>query len=90
MLNAPFKYLSPYVAAVNTLSNILVQEWISIVSSDATWWKLFALNWKKENDSCVHAFRGGEMFFMRSPEDLSSMYGDITLVEFCEELPPCK
>lgn len=28
------------------------------------------------------------MFFMRSPEDLSAMDGDITLMEYCEELPP--
>ena len=28
------------------------------------------------------------MFFMRTPEDLSGMDGDLILTEFCEEYPP--
>ncbi|XP_033631522.1 transcription initiation factor TFIID subunit 1-like isoform X1 [Asterias rubens] len=31
---------------------------------------------------------GGEMFFMRTPEDLSGMDGDLILTEFCEQYPP--
>ena len=34
------------------------------------------------------AFGGGEMFFMRQPEDLSGMDGEIVLAEYCEETPP--
>ena len=28
------------------------------------------------------------MFFMRTPEDLSGMDGDLILTEFCEQYPP--
>ena len=28
------------------------------------------------------------MFFMRTPEDLTGMDGDMILVEYCEEYPP--
>lgn len=31
---------------------------------------------------------GGDVFFMRTPEDLTGRDGDIILVEFCEEHPP--
>ena len=31
---------------------------------------------------------GGEMFFMRSPEDLTGKDGDIILAEYSEEFPP--
>ncbi|XP_055377436.1 transcription initiation factor TFIID subunit 1 [Condylostylus longicornis] len=31
---------------------------------------------------------GGDVFFMRNPDDLSGKDGDIILVEFCEEHPP--
>ncbi|XP_016954099.1 transcription initiation factor TFIID subunit 1 isoform X2 [Drosophila biarmipes] len=31
---------------------------------------------------------GGDVFFMRNPEDLSGRDGDIILAEFCEEHPP--
>ncbi|XP_071951236.1 transcription initiation factor TFIID subunit 1-like isoform X2 [Antedon mediterranea] len=31
---------------------------------------------------------GGGMFFMRKPEDLSGMDGDVVITEFCEEYPP--
>ena len=31
---------------------------------------------------------GGEMFFMRTPEDLSGMDGELILTEYCEEYPP--
>ncbi|EDW81773.2 uncharacterized protein Dwil_GK12244 [Drosophila willistoni] len=31
---------------------------------------------------------GGDVFFMRNPEDLSGKDGDIILTEFCEEHPP--
>ncbi|KAJ1525331.1 hypothetical protein ONE63_010152 [Megalurothrips usitatus] len=31
---------------------------------------------------------GGDVFFMRTPEDLSGKDGEIVLVEFCEEHPP--
>lgn len=31
---------------------------------------------------------GGDVFFMRNPEDLSGKDGDIILAEFCEEHPP--
>uniref|UniRef100_A0A0A1XJA3 Transcription initiation factor TFIID subunit n=1 Tax=Zeugodacus cucurbitae TaxID=28588 RepID=A0A0A1XJA3_ZEUCU len=31
---------------------------------------------------------GGDVFFMRNPEDLSGKDGDIILCEFCEEHPP--
>lgn len=31
---------------------------------------------------------GGDVFFMRNPEDLSGKDGDLVLVEFCEEHPP--
>ncbi|XP_065225060.1 transcription initiation factor TFIID subunit 1 isoform X2 [Planococcus citri] len=31
---------------------------------------------------------GGDMFFMRTPEDLTGRDGELILVEFCEEHPP--
>lgn len=31
---------------------------------------------------------GGDVFFMRTPEDLSGKDGDLVLVEFIEEHPP--
>ena len=31
---------------------------------------------------------GGEMFFMRTPADLTGMDGDLALFEYCEEYPP--
>ncbi|KAK4872343.1 hypothetical protein RN001_014372 [Aquatica leii] len=31
---------------------------------------------------------GGDVFFMRTPEDLTGRDGDLVLVEFCEEHPP--
>lgn len=31
---------------------------------------------------------GGDVFFMRTPADLSGRDGDLVLVEFCEEHPP--
>ena len=31
---------------------------------------------------------GGEMFFMRTPADLTGMDGDLVLFEYCEEYPP--
>ncbi|XP_038063067.1 transcription initiation factor TFIID subunit 1-like [Patiria miniata] len=31
---------------------------------------------------------GGEMFFMRTPEDLSGMDGELILTEYCEQYPP--
>lgn len=31
---------------------------------------------------------GGDVFFMRTPEDLSGKDGELILVEFCEEHPP--
>lgn len=31
---------------------------------------------------------GGDVFFMRNPEDLTGKDGEIILVEFCEEHPP--
>ena len=31
---------------------------------------------------------GGDVFFMRTPEDLTGRDGDLILVEFCEEHPP--
>ena len=31
---------------------------------------------------------GGDVFFMRTPEDLSGKDGDLILVEFMEEHPP--
>jgi len=34
------------------------------------------------------AYGGGEIFFMRTPQDLSGMDGEIILCEFSEENPP--
>lgn len=31
---------------------------------------------------------GGDVFFMRTPEDLTGKDGDIILLEYCEEYPP--
>lgn len=31
---------------------------------------------------------GGDVFFMRTPEDLSGKDGELVLIEFCEEHPP--
>ncbi|XP_066926449.1 transcription initiation factor TFIID subunit 1-like isoform X2 [Clytia hemisphaerica] len=42
----------------------------------------------KEREKERQAFGGGEMFFMRQPEDLSGQDGDLVFMEYCEELPP--
>lgn len=34
------------------------------------------------------AFGGGEIFFMRTPQDLTGMDGDLILAEYSEEFPP--
>ena len=34
------------------------------------------------------AFGGGEIFFMRTAQDLTGMDGDLILVEYSEEYPP--
>ncbi|KAJ8298033.1 hypothetical protein KUTeg_024564 [Tegillarca granosa] len=34
------------------------------------------------------AYGGGEMFFMRTPQDLTGMDGDLILAEYSEEYPP--
>lgn len=31
---------------------------------------------------------GGDIFFMRTPEDLSGKDGDLIVIEYCEEHPP--
>lgn len=31
---------------------------------------------------------GGDVFFMRTSEDLTGRDGDLVLIEFCEEHPP--
>ncbi|PIK49713.1 putative transcription initiation factor TFIID subunit 1 [Apostichopus japonicus] len=42
----------------------------------------------KQREQERQASGGGEMFFMRTPEDLSGMDGDLVLFEYCEEYPP--
>ncbi|KAL0280152.1 UNVERIFIED_CONTAM: hypothetical protein PYX00_001531 [Menopon gallinae] len=42
----------------------------------------------KQRDQERAAAGGGDIFFMRTPEDLSGRDGDIVLIEFCEEHPP--
>ncbi|KAI9580485.1 transcription initiation factor TFIID subunit 1 isoform X1 [Glossina fuscipes] len=42
----------------------------------------------KQRDMERIASGGGDVFFMRNPEDLSGKDGDIILAEFCEEHPP--
>ena len=43
---------------------------------------------QKQRDAERQAFGGGEIFFMRTPQDLSSMDGDMVLAEYSEEYPP--
>ncbi|XP_064636542.1 transcription initiation factor TFIID subunit 1-like isoform X2 [Lineus longissimus] len=42
----------------------------------------------KLRDQERSASGGGEMFFMRTPQDLTGMDGDLILAEFSEEFPP--
>lgn len=42
----------------------------------------------QQRESERMASGGGDVFFMRTPEDLTGRDGDIILVEFCEEHPP--
>lgn len=42
----------------------------------------------QQRDQERAAAGGGDIFFMRTPEDLSGKDGDIILIEFCEEHPP--
>ena len=55
-----------------------------------TWMFLWTnyLFFLKEREKERQAFGGGEMFFMRQPEDLSGQDGDLVFMEYCEELPP--
>lgn len=41
---------------------------------------------QRENERIASG--GGDVFFMRTPDDLSGKDGEIVLVEFCEEHPP--
>ncbi|XP_060532389.1 transcription initiation factor TFIID subunit 1 isoform X2 [Cylas formicarius] len=42
----------------------------------------------KQREQERMASGGGDVFFMRTPEDLTGRDGDLILVEFCEEHPP--
>ncbi|XP_075228523.1 TATA-box binding protein associated factor 1 isoform X4 [Lycorma delicatula] len=42
----------------------------------------------KQREQERAASGGGDVFFMRTPEDLTGKDGDLILVEFCEEHPP--
>ncbi|XP_047024271.1 transcription initiation factor TFIID subunit 1 isoform X5 [Helicoverpa zea] len=42
----------------------------------------------KQREAERLASGGGDVFFMRTPEDLSGRDGELVLVEFCEEHPP--
>ncbi|XP_068631569.1 transcription initiation factor TFIID subunit 1 [Battus philenor] len=42
----------------------------------------------KQREAERLASGGGDVFFMRTPEDLSGKDGELILVEFCEEHPP--
>ncbi|XP_074028237.1 TATA-box binding protein associated factor 1 isoform X1 [Leptinotarsa decemlineata] len=42
----------------------------------------------KQREAERMASGGGDVFFMRTPEDLTGRDGDLILVEFCEEHPP--
>ncbi|KAK6628726.1 hypothetical protein RUM43_002542 [Polyplax serrata] len=42
----------------------------------------------QQRDQERAAAGGGDIFFMRTPEDLSGKDGEIVLIEFCEEHPP--
>ncbi|KAK7072813.1 Transcription initiation factor TFIID subunit 1 [Halocaridina rubra] len=42
----------------------------------------------KQRESERLASGGGDVFFMRTPEDLTGKDGDIILYEYCEEYPP--
>nr|XP_018899978.1 PREDICTED: transcription initiation factor TFIID subunit 1-like [Bemisia tabaci] len=42
----------------------------------------------KQREQERAASGGGDVFFMRTPEDLTGKDGEIVLVEFCEEHPP--
>ena len=42
----------------------------------------------KEREKEREAAGGGEIFFMRSPEDVSGKDGEILLMEYMEEYPP--
>ncbi|CAH1113327.1 unnamed protein product [Psylliodes chrysocephalus] len=42
----------------------------------------------KQREAERMASGGGDVFFMRAPEDLTGRDGDLILVEFCEEHPP--
>ncbi|XP_015906224.1 transcription initiation factor TFIID subunit 1 [Parasteatoda tepidariorum] len=43
---------------------------------------------RREREKELEESGGGEMFFMRTPADLSAQDGDLVLFEFCEEFPP--
>lgn len=42
----------------------------------------------KQREAERMASGGGDVFFMRTPEDLTGKDGDLILIEFCEEHPP--
>jgi hypothetical protein len=42
----------------------------------------------KQREQERAASGGGDVFFMRTAEDLTGRDGDLVLVEFCEEHPP--
>jgi hypothetical protein len=42
----------------------------------------------KQREQERAASGGGDVFFMRTAEDLTGRDGDLVLIEFCEEHPP--
>lgn len=46
------------------------------------------LSFLQQREAERMASGGGDVFFMRTPEDLTGRDGDLILVEFCEEHPP--
>lgn len=48
----------------------------------------FACLTQQQREQERQASGGGEMFFMRTVEDLSGMDGHLIMTEYCEEYPP--
>ena len=49
---------------------------------------MYSLTLLQQRDQERQAYGGGEIFFMRTPQDLSGMDGELILCEYSEEFPP--
>lgn len=79
-------HVAPLLKHIKKKAKVIIRSishtFTHIVSS------IFKYNIFQQRESERMASGGGDVFFMRSVDDLSGRDGELVLVEFCEEHPP--